>query len=138
MLTKRVSKVKNIHVHTLLFSSVLEIGDSAYVDGTQYTLAIQREEELFFSREGSFNYPIFINDPRYVPITEPVQMNVINENPFIQAGTIDIGGVSASSVIHIGSTRSIRMLSRVKNIRELLGERHPELTPPGSVQSTLS
>ena len=51
-------------------------------------------------------------------LTESLRQTTIHENPIIKVGSIRVIGLAASSVLHIGSTRTIKTESRVKHNRE--------------------
>ena len=121
-LFKRTSIVKDIHVRSVSSSSVFLIGDSTHITPRTRALAVQRQAELFYGKEGDFNqYPVF-NKPMLKPKTfEQVTFSKYNISPFIKVNHIDILGVSASSVLHIGSTKTYDAEARVKHIRQLFG-----------------
>ncbi|WP_110114339.1 spore germination protein GerPE [Bacillus sp. CGMCC 1.16541] len=121
MLT-RTSIVQRINIDSLSSSSITQVGDSTNVILLTRALAVRREYPLFFGREGNFDdYVIFREDIPVSPI-EPIAMNVRNEVPTIRVNCIDIIGVGFSSLIHIGSTCNVYAESRIKHIRQLLGE----------------
>jgi spore germination protein PE len=119
---KRTSYVDFLKINSAGISSVVQIGDSSYIHAFTRALAVQREAEIFFGNEGNFaNYSIF---------TEPIPLPRITENVFLETNhvpssgikvdSIRILGVSASSVVHVGSSKVIQMEARVKHIRHLL------------------
>jgi len=121
-LFKRTSIVKDIHVRSVSASSIFLIGDSSHITPRSRALAIQRQAELFYGQEGDFNqFPVF-----YKPIPKPytdehVTFSRYNISPFIKVNHIDVLGVSASSVMQIGSTKTYNGEARVKHIRQLFG-----------------
>ncbi|MBM7694004.1 spore germination protein PE [Peribacillus deserti] len=123
MFSRRISHVNGLHMNTLVFCSTVQIGDSTFIDATNYTLAVQREQELFISNEGGFNDPVFTEDIHVQPLHEKLDFHICHANPFIHVGLIDLGGASASSMVHIGSSRNVRMQAKIKNIRHLYEER---------------
>lgn len=117
----RTSIVDYFKVDTLIISSVLEIGDSTYIHGFSRALAVHRETDTFLGSEGNYlAYKAFTQGIPIVPIEEVVSMQTINFKPAIKVHHIDINGISAASVVHIGSSRHISMEARVKHIRQLL------------------
>ncbi|WP_456271856.1 spore germination protein GerPE [Bacillus sp. AK031] len=118
-MSHRYSIVNDMKVRTLSFSSVLEIGDSDWINSETKAFAVQRERELFFSSEGDFSqYPIY-HEPIPLPsLPETVRVSTIDERP-IKVNKINITGISFSSVVQIGQTCNVYMESRVKNIRQL-------------------
>jgi spore germination protein PE len=116
----RISKVGNLSIKTLIFSSTLQIGDTTYIDANSEVFAVQRQEEFFSGNEGDIlPYPIFYSPSVYLPIYEPVRTMFINKNPFIKVNNVNFIGISASSVISVGNAGHARMRSRVKHIRQL-------------------
>lgn len=103
------------------FGGIIQMGDSYLLRPVSYALAVQREQEIFFSDEGNFNdYQIFTIQLPNVPITENVVMNVHNENPSIHVNNVYCLGISSSGIVHIGSTKHIISEARVKHIRHLM------------------
>jgi spore germination protein PE len=119
---KRTSYVDSLKVDSLQFSSIIQLGDSSYIQGGNRALAVQREEEIFFGQEGDFNqHPVFSQPLPFAPFTERFAMETIHEpTARIKVGNIDILGVSSSSLVHIGSSKCVQMEARVKHIRHLL------------------
>jgi len=115
----RLSSVQHLRVNINSFSSVIEIGDSTFVNSYSRALAVQREEEQFYGAEGNFNYSVYREAIPLPPIIEDVRMNRQNINPVINVSCIRVLGNAAASVIHIGSTCHIHLESRVKHIRQL-------------------
>ncbi len=120
LMLKRTSVVKSIKADTFGFSSIFEIGDTSYIQCFSRALALQRDTEIFFGKEGKFTeYDIYTEPFIISPITENIYMDTTNLHPIINVKSIDIIGVSASSVLHIGSTKDVSMESRVKHFRQL-------------------
>ncbi|SFB96463.1 spore germination protein PE [Bacillus sp. OV322] len=116
----RISKVDSITGKSLIFSSVLQIGDTRYIDGVSEVLAVQRDVKYNYSNEEDYStYRVFGYPSVYLPIEEPVFIKTINKSPLIQVGRLDFIGATVSSVISIGNTDHIRMKSRIKHIRRL-------------------
>jgi spore germination protein PE len=119
-LFKRTSAVKTISVIGVSDSSIFEIGDSYHIKPRSRALAVQREHELFFGDEGNFEaYPIFTKPLPKPIIDEYVNFTKFDKSPFIQVNHIDVISISASGVLHIGSTKTIDAEARVKHIRQL-------------------
>lgn len=89
--------------------------------GNSRALAVQREAEIFFDDEGDFaQYKVFSEPVPLPSIYEPVIMDTFQVDPVIRVGTIDVKGLSAASIIQVGSTPYISMESRIHHIRQLL------------------
>lgn len=116
----RLSSVQQLNVKIASFSAVIQIGDSTFVNSFSRALAVQREEEIFFGTEGSYNaYSIFSEEIPFTPIKENILMYRHNLNPVIKVSSIDLIGVTAASVLHIGNTCHVQLEARVKHIRQL-------------------
>ncbi|WP_059172968.1 spore germination protein GerPE [Bacillus sp. FJAT-27445] len=122
---QRVSKVDNVFVKSVLFSSTILIGDSVRIFGYSRAIAVQREAEIFFSDEGDFTqYKVFLEPIPLPEINEPIFIDSFQLNPVIRVGTIDVTGLSAASIIQVGSTPTISMEARIQHIRQLLERRN--------------
>lgn len=117
---QRVSKVKSLSVKSVIFSGSIQIGDSAYIDGTSFAIAVQRRSNKIYEYENQFSdYPIFTKPIILPAINEPLQLQFKNPCPFIEVGNIHILGVSTAAITSIGNIGHVRMNSRVKHIRQL-------------------
>ncbi len=122
----RTSVVDNVNVANVSFASILQIGDSNRIKGTSRALAVQREAELFFGNEGSFNdYSVFIEPLPVPPITDRIEFKKQDDDPYIRVGCIDITGISSASLVHIGNASHISMEARIKHVRQLLSKEKP-------------
>ena len=102
---KRTSKVDSLKLDSAGIASVIQIGDSKGINSFTRAIAVQREKELFFSNEGNFNvYEIFSYSLPIPPIDEPITIQSTSLNSFIKVGSIDVLGISAASILHIGSS----------------------------------
>ena len=124
---RRTSIVDELKIDTVLLSSVVEIGDSSLIQGFSRALAVGRERSLFFGNEGSFNYSVFSEPIPFESVETNFTMQTEQLHPIIKVHSIDLTGVSASSVIHIGSSTHISMEARVKHIRQLTSYRSPSV-----------
>lgn len=119
---KRSSFIDSLKVDSLQYSSIIQLGDSHYIRGTNLALAEQREEEIFFGQEGDLSrYRVFSEPIPLPPLTEHLWIERNNHGACgIKVGTIDIIGVAASSLVHIGNSQIVQMEARIKHIRHLL------------------
>ena len=119
----RNSHVKSVDIKSILFSSVLEIGDSVYTNACNRAISVKREQELYRGNELKFsNYPIF-SEPIPIPplVFPPPLIRKYNENPNIYVKRIGIKGVSNSAIVQIGNSEYITLESRVFHSRQLRG-----------------
>ncbi|RSD29329.1 spore germination protein GerPE [Mesobacillus subterraneus] len=118
---QRTACVDNIKINSVTFASILQIGDSEQIAANSKALAVQREAEIFFGNEGNFaSFPIFSEAIPFQPPDETISSSTQNLNPILKVRSIDILGVSSSSVVHLGNSCDINMEARVKHIRQLL------------------
>lgn len=121
MMLQRIASVDRIKIDSVIFSSVFQIGDSQQIQGFSRALAVQREREEFYDNEGEFSvFPIFSEPITFQPDVETINSSTHNINPVLKVRSIDILGVSSSSVVHLGNTCNVSMEARVKHIRQLL------------------
>ncbi|BDG48487.1 MULTISPECIES: spore germination protein GerPE [Parageobacillus] len=117
---KRTSIVEYFHGETLIYSSVLQIGDSREITSRSRVLAVQRQYELFFGDEGEGNFPIFTMPiPKFQANLNRISIQTLHQSPIISVRSIRVLGASASAVIHIGSTSTVDAEARIKHIRQL-------------------
>ncbi|MBS8263007.1 spore germination protein GerPE [Mesobacillus boroniphilus] len=118
---QRITCVDHIKIDSVSFSSIFQIGDSEQIQAFSRALAVQREAEIFFDKEGNFDvYPVFSEGIPFQPTDECIVTSTQNLNPVLKVRNIDIMGASSSSVVHLGNSRNISMEARVKHIRQLL------------------
>ncbi len=120
---RRLSTVNNIYVNSVGLGSVVQIGDSTQLRPFSRALAVQRETQIFYGVEGNLDeYPVFTKplvQPRFYETLNMVEHNL---RPAIKVNNIKVTAVSASGIIHIGSTENISSESRVKHIRQILSD----------------
>lgn len=114
----RFSNVSVAYVNTIQFSSVFTIGDSKQITPIVKVLAVQREEERYYGKEGDLSqYPIFEEEIPQPIVYEQITTNFFHENPRINVHAINILALSSSAVFQIGSTKDIICETRTKHIR---------------------
>lgn len=116
----RSSLVNWIYVSSQDSSSVIQIGDSNQITPTTKIYALQRQLPTFNDNEldDLSQYPIYSQSIPLPLLTESLRQTTIHENPVIKVGGIRIIGLAASSVLHVGSTRTIQAESRIKHNRQ--------------------
>lgn len=122
---RRTSIVDQLKIDTVIIASVIEIGDSSYIQSFSRALAVQREKSEYFGNEGSFQHPVFYEPIPFQSIDTNFTMQTDQLHPVIKVHSIDINGVSAASIVHIGSSTHISMESRIKHIRHLMSHHSP-------------
>ncbi|PRS07834.1 spore gernimation protein GerPE [Bacillus atrophaeus] len=119
---KRLSHLRFAKINSIGISSVFQAGDTNEIDMNVKVFAVQRYIPLYEAKEGSFNrdeYQIF-QQPAVKPLPETgIQSAFCHEVPSIRVRSVNIQGVSSSSVFHIGSASAVYGDARVKHIREI-------------------
>ncbi|QGQ98650.1 spore germination protein GerPE [Paenibacillus psychroresistens] len=119
---RRTSIVNYIIVSGISSASTLIVGDSAKISGHTRALAVQRQFAVFFTSEAEFeDYPSFNKElPQPNLPLEKVNMNVVQESPFIKVNRVDVIGLAEASALQIGSTSLINSESRIKHFRQFV------------------
>jgi spore germination protein PE len=118
---KRITIIDDVKILSVTLSSIVQFGDNRTIEAESKALAVQREAEVFYGDEGNFDaFAIFQQDIEELPYECNVQMNIQNLNPVIHVGSVEILGISSSSVFQAGSNHEIDTDARVKHIRQLL------------------
>ncbi len=118
---KRISCVRDVKLLSLTLSSIAQFGDNKQIKAESKALAVQREAEIFYGNEGDFDSYVIFNQQ----LPEPsfpcnIMMQQSHKQSMIKVGSVEILGVSSSSVLQIGSNEVIDCEARVKHIRQLL------------------
>ncbi|MEH7180842.1 spore germination protein GerPE [Neobacillus vireti] len=117
---QRSSVVNTIHVTSASFASIIQLGDSRIINGFSRALAVQREAEVFNSKEGNFsNYSVFSEPIPFLPINESMTISTHNSLPIIKVNTISILAMSSVAILHVGNSENVSMEARIKHIRHL-------------------
>lgn len=121
---KRTANVGAIDINAISRSSIFDIGDVTVSSQQLNAIAVQKEGAIF-SDEGFLfsDYPLF--ERKRIPHhLEPINVKQRHKHhqPTIHVNKVDILGVSASSIIQVGSLEDINAEARVKHIRILREE----------------
>jgi spore germination protein PE len=118
---ERTSVVNTVKVNSASFASTIQLGDSRTINGFSRALAVQREADVFYGKEGNFsNYLVFSEPIPLLPITEKITISTHNKLPVIKVNTISIIAMSSAAIVHVGNSENISLEARVKHIRQLL------------------
>ena len=114
----RTSHVNKLLVKNVVFSSILQIGDSTYVDSTSHALAVLQEDSDFSAEdEDDFSlHPIFNYRSPIPVISEKFTMITTHLSPKICVNNIEILAVSTSSLVQIGNAQHVRKSNRLNNM----------------------
>lgn len=117
---QRSSVINSIKVTSASFASTIQLGDSRIINGFSRALAVQREAEMFYGKEGNFsNYALFSEPIPLLPITEKLTIATHNPLPVIKVNTVSILAMSSSAILHVGNSENVSLEARVKHIRQL-------------------
>lgn len=121
---RRTSHIRKLDIISVDFSSVLQIGDSRHIDAVSNILAVQREQAIFYENEFMFDDYSAFSVPLAPPLlTEPGTLDTFHDCPHIDVRNVEASFVAGASVLHIGSSESISLETRVVNIRHLLRDK---------------
>jgi len=116
----RTSHVKQINVKALIFGSNIQIGDTQYIDAMSQALAVQEASKNFIGDPERFeDYAVFNLRTPLPIIFENISMVQMNKKTDIHVDTINVIGVSSSSILAIGNVDHSQLSSRILNIRRL-------------------
>ncbi|SFL38037.1 spore germination protein PE [Gracilibacillus orientalis] len=122
-MTPRTTRVKQIKMDSLSYSSLFQIGDANEIEPNADVLAVQKEGGISSDKGFELNqYPIFNRTIQTIPDTEVVVGEHCHHEKNISVSTIDIMAVSTSSVVQLGCNKKIDSLARQKHIRILKDE----------------
>jgi len=111
------SLISNLSILTVSSTSVIQIGDSVTSDSYANVLAIQRQEEKFYGSEAPFSMYSIFSRPPHIPLQCEEHTLFCSSKNYVQ--TFDLKGLATSSIIHVGDSRSMRMITRLKHIRQI-------------------
>lgn len=129
----RLAAVEKYDVNTVLFSSILQFGDTFSINAESNALALQEEGNMLAdpNRDVFEIYPLYKRIPKHLPYVPNVNLHRVNLNPTIQVGSINYNGISSASASVIGSVHNATMLSRVHQIRHFIKEPTLHYLTPG-------
>ncbi len=117
----RVTKVDDIRIMSVGSTDVIEMGDSVQVSPAANVFAVQREKAIFIEDEFDLqDYPIFTVPIPQPSVHEQIETFTTYDSPSIHVAHISIRSIAGSSIVHLGSSKTITSEARVKNIRHLL------------------
>ena len=117
---QRSSVVNAINVTSASFACTIQLGDSRIINGFSRALAVQREADIFYAKEGNFSaFPVFSEPIPLPPISENLTISTHNTHPVIKVNSISILAMSSSGILHVGNSETVSMEARVKHIRQL-------------------
>ncbi|QHE51384.1 spore germination protein GerPE [Pontibacillus sp. HMF3514] len=122
-MNKRISRVGDIRVISLIYSSIIEIGDAVEATPNSRALAVQKEGAIFTDRDFPFNeFPVFTEPYPYFSKKITIDQERVPCNPYIDVKSVHIEGISSSSILQVGNLEYLDAESRVKHFRILREE----------------
>ncbi|MDL4842867.1 spore germination protein GerPE [Aquibacillus rhizosphaerae] len=123
-MNKRIANVKKASLNSLSYSSIFEIGDARTFTPKAFAIAVQKQGGVRTDEGFDFDrYEIFDRKIIETPFQQiPIQKKTVHHDSTIYVNNIDITGVSASSMVQIGSLQTIDAEARIKHIRVLKQE----------------
>ncbi len=119
----RTTKVKQIKVDSVAYSSLIQIGDATSIEPKADAIAVQKEGGTSSDKGFEFEkYPIFDTTIQHFPDPEIIAGGHYHHDKQITAPTINVKAISSSAIVQLGSTDKINSLSRLKHIRMLRSE----------------
>jgi len=127
----RISTVGQLKVVSLQFGSILQAGDCVVIAPRSEVLAVQRQVPVYQGDEGGFDsFRTFRQPIPEVAVDEAFSLTIRNDSPYVTVGSVDIIGISAASVLQIGSSKVVDSENRTLHIRQLARGRRPVGVPP--------
>ncbi|MFS0782932.1 spore germination protein GerPE [Bacillus sp. 1P06AnD] len=122
----RSTYVRQIDCVNIGLSSVMQIGDSQYIDASSQALAVQQGSKYYDDDPDQFeDYDIFRYLSPVPVIYEPIEMCVINKKPRISVDYLQVTAIASCSVVHIGNVDHSRLATRILNIRRVPSTGNP-------------
>ncbi|KAB8139191.1 spore germination protein GerPE [Gracilibacillus oryzae] len=123
----RTTRVKGIKVIGLSDSSIINIGDSKYIEPTLEALAVQKEGSSPPDDEFPFEqYRIFQSDNYFHPYPFQIIQEHIHHDDTIDVPAIEITAISSSSIVQLGNTDTVHAISKAKDIRIVNAENNDQ------------
>jgi len=121
---QRATRIRQIYILSTVFSSIIQIGDSKKIAPISDILAVQKYGQP--AKEEDFpidDYPIF--QAKLLPkirVREACGEHYHSND--IKIKNLEVQTVSTSSIIHLGSTREVQSLARIKHIRVVTDDKN--------------
>jgi spore germination protein PE len=117
----RTSVVGNLHVLVVVTSSVLQVGDTRYIQASTTAFAVQRERPEFDVNELPLDqFPFFRRPIPQLSPRDNVRMFKRDVGPAITVGAVKVLSVSTDAVLQVGSNKCMELKSKIKHMRQFL------------------
>ncbi|WP_050614269.1 spore germination protein GerPE [Bacillus testis] len=116
----RSSHVRQLKIVNIGLSSIMQIGDTSYIDASSQALAVQQDTSYLEDDPDQFeNYSVFRYRSPLPVIFEPIHMITNNKCLRINVDLLQVVGMASCSIVHVGNVRHARTATRILNIRRL-------------------
>ncbi|AUB62429.1 spore germination protein GerPE [Bacillus thuringiensis] len=117
-----VSIVQNVSIISLGITAVLQVGDANQMELKSRALAVHREIPCYIRGEGRFDaFEIFTDEHITIPKrTTDVNLNIVNECPFIEVNNVELRTLLNSGCFQIGNVDYVFNNSRIMQIRQYI------------------
>ncbi|GAA0491540.1 hypothetical protein GCM10008986_17110 [Salinibacillus aidingensis] len=120
---KRNAKVQHMYINSTAYASSIQIGDAIKADPYIRALAVQKEGAFFDTGDFPFSdFPFFSRPFPEIREDVSIQQHRHHKNRDIHVHSIDIEGITGSSIMQVGSLKEIDAKARLKHFRILADE----------------
>ena len=122
-MNKRISRVRDVYIVSMQYSSIIEIGDAVEATPTSKALAVQKEGATFTDEDFPFSdFPVFSEELPYFDKQITIDQERVPCSPYIDVESVHIEGISAASIFQVGNLDYLDAEARVKHFRILKEE----------------
>ncbi|HFK1424615.1 MULTISPECIES: spore germination protein GerPE [Bacillus cereus group] len=117
-----VSIVQNVSIVSLGIAAVFQVGDANQMELKSRALAVHREFPCYIKDEGRLDaFEIFTDEHITIPKrTTNVNLNIVNECPFIEVNNVELRTLLNSGGFQIGNVDYVFNNSRIMQIRQYI------------------
>ncbi|CAM4008582.1 MULTISPECIES: spore germination protein GerPE [Bacillus cereus group] len=117
-----VSIVQNVSIVSLGIAAVFQVGDANQMELKSRALAVHREFPCYIKDEGRLDaFEIFTDEHITIPKrTTDVNLNIVNECPFIEVNNVELRTLLNSGGFQIGNVDYVFNNSRIMQIRQYI------------------
>ena len=117
-----VSIVQNVSIVSLGIAAVFQVGDANQMELKSRAIAVHREIPFYIRGEGRFDaFEIFTDEHITIPKrTTDVNLNIVNECPFIEVNNVELRTLLNSGCFQIGNVDYGFNNSRIMQIRQYI------------------
>ena len=119
-----VSIVQSVSIISLGIAAVFQVGDANQMELKSRAIAVHREIPFYIRGEGRFDaFEIFTDEHITIPKrTTDVNLNIVNECPFIEVNNVELRTLLNSGCFQIGNVDYVFNNSRIMQIRQYISD----------------